>query len=152
MKTIKLLCFSLFCLMAVNLSAQIYVDLGLSSGTKWKSANEKGFYSYSSAISTFGHSVPSQEQWMELRNECDWIWSGMGYKVVGPNGNYITLPAAGGRDCSGDVYNVGTNGYYWSATPFDSGNAWFLGFDSSGVYMNDVNRCSGQSVRLVQGQ
>ena len=152
MKTIKLLFFSLMCLMAMNLNAQSYVDLGLSSGTKWKSANEKGFYSYDEAISTFGNSVPSQEQWMELRNECDWTWSGMGYKVVGPNGNYIVLPAAGIRYCSGDVDRVGTNGRYWSSTPLDSERAWTLGFYSSEVSMLDNYRCHGQSVRLVQSK
>ena len=152
MKAIKLLFFSLMCLTAMNLNAQSYVDLGLSSGTKWKSANEKGFYSYGEAISTFGNSVPSQEQWMELRNECDWTWSGMGYKVVGPNGNSIVLPAAGIRDCGGDVSDVGAYGDYWSSTPLDSEYAWYLGFGSSGVGMDVDGRCFGRSVRLVQGK
>ena len=150
MKAIKLLFFSLICLMAMNLNAQSYVDLGLSSGIKWKSANEKGFYSYDEAISTFGNNVPSQEQWMELRNECDWTWSGMGYKVTGPNGNSIVLPAAGWRLCGGSVSFVGTYGFYWSATPYDSVLAWYL--DSSGVDMNSRARCLGLSVRLVQGK
>ena len=150
MKTIKLLFFSILCLMAFTMNAQSYVDLGLSSGTKWKSANEKGFYSYSSAMSNFGGNLPSQEQWMELRNECEWTWSGMGYKVVGPNGNFISLPAAGRRDCDGDVYDVGSYGCYWSSMPNGSDGAWNLFFDSSKVRMYNSYRCNGLSVRLVQ--
>lgn len=150
MKTVKLLFFSILCLMAFTMNAQSYVDLGLSSGTKWKSANEKGFYSYSSAMSNFGGNLPSLEQWMELRNECEWTWSGMGYKVVGPNGNSISLPAAGIRICNGYVCGVGSYGYYWSSTPNGSDDAWSLNFISGGVYVDDGNRCNGQSVRLVQ--
>ena len=149
MRAVKFLFFSLMCLMAVTGQAQDYVDLGLPSGTKWKSTNEKGFYSYGDAIGTFGSSLPSQEQWMELRNECDWTWSRKGYKVVGPNGNYIVLPAAGYRDCNGDVDYVGSYGYYWSSTPYDSDYAWGLYFRSGDHGMDNGHRCYGRSVRLV---
>ena len=76
----------------------------------------------------------------------------MGYKVVGPNGNSIVLPAAGLRFCSGGVYIVGTYGYYWSSTPDGSEYAWYLVFNSSAVGMTGDYRCNGQSVRLVQGK
>ena len=34
----------------------------------------------------------------ELRKECEWIWNaGLGYKVVGPNKNYIFLTVGGYR-------------------------------------------------------
>jgi hypothetical protein len=39
-----------------------------------------------------------------------------GYKVTGPNGNSIFLPAAGYRHWS-SLYNAGSTGYYWSSTP-----------------------------------
>ena len=146
----KLLVFSMLCLMAFTMNAQSYVDLGLSSGTKWKSANEKGFYSYSSAMSNFGGNLPSCEQWVELLHECEWTWSGMGYKVVGPNGNFISLPAAGVRDCDGYVSDVGFHGYYWSSTPYDSVNVYHLILYSGEANMSYANRCNGLSVRLVQ--
>ena len=76
----------------------------------------------------------------------------MGYKVVGPNGNSIVLPAAGYRGCVGVVGGVGTYGGYWSSTPRDSESAWYLYFSSSGVSMYDYDRCYGRSVRLVQGK
>ena len=127
-----------------------YVDLGLSSGTYWKETNESGFYNYDNAVSKFGNKLPTKDQFEELKNECEWTWTGNGYKVTGPNGESITLPAAGYRGCDGDVRYVGTSGYYWSSTPYDSGYAWRLYFVSSGVNMGFNDRCGGRSVRLVQ--
>jgi len=128
-----------------------YVDLGLPSGTLWKQQNESGYYTYDEAVNIFGNQLPERHHFVELQNECTWIWmDDYGYKVVGPNGNSITLPAAGGRDCTGDVGYLGTYGYYWASTPLDSGNAWYLYFNSSGVSMNGSHRCLGLSVRLVQ--
>ena len=127
-----------------------YVDLGLSSGTYWKETNESGFYNYDNAVSKFGNKLPTKEQLEELKNECEWTWLGNGYKVTGPNGESITLPAAGFRGCSGGVYYVGTYGYYWSSTPGGSDYAWYLDFDSSEVNMDNYRRCNGLSVRLVQ--
>ena len=125
-----------------------YVDLGLSSGTYWKETNESGFYNYDNAVSKFGNKLPTKEQLEELKNECEWTWTGNGYKVTGPNGESITLPVAGYCGCYGDVYGAG--GSYWSSTPYDSDDAWYLDFDSSGVNMYDIDRCFGLSVRLVQ--
>lgn len=73
-----------------------------------------------------------------------------GYKVVGPNGNSITFPAAGHRYCDGDVGGVGTFGHYWSSTPNDSDYAWNLYFHLSAVDVNGYSRCYGFYVRLVQ--
>ena len=132
---------------------QGYVDLGLPSGTLWKNANEGGDYArytYDEAVDRWGSKLPTKEQLGELRDKCTWTWTGNGYKVTGPNGNSITLPAAGRHYCDGDVGGVGTLGNYWSSTPYISGNAWYLFFKSSGVYMNDGSRCGGRSVRLVQ--
>ena len=128
-----------------------YVDLGLPSGTLWKDQNEAGgFYSYDQAVAKFGRSLPTKEQLGELKNSCRWTRNGNGYKVEGPSGESIVLPAAGYRYCDGSVDLVGSDGYYWSSTPYDSEHAWTLGFYSGGVYMNDGLRCSGQSVRLVR--
>jgi len=133
--------------------AQGYVDLGLPSGTLWKNANEGGDYArytYDEAVSRFGNKLPTKQQLEELKNKCTWTWTGNGYKVTGPNGNYITLPAAGCRYCNGYVGGVGTNGGYWSSTPTDLGNAWSLLFNKGGVTMYGEYRCYGYSVRLVQ--
>ena len=135
--------------------AQGYVDLGLPSGTLWKKSNEGGdaaHFTYDEAVSKFGNNLPTDQQLRELKDKCTWTWIdiGGGYRVTGPNGNSITLPAAGGRGCGGDVYRVGTSGKYWSSTPKGSNDAWYLYFYSSGVAMYGCGRCYGLSVRLVQ--
>ena len=141
----------------VGESSGAYVDLGLPSGTRWKTSNEENasdaeyaFFTYDEAVSQFGLRLPSKEQREELKAECQWAWTGSGYKVTGPNGNSITLPAAGYRRCSGSVDCVGSYGFYWSSTPYGSDNAWGLYFSSGGVYVGDGSRCDGISVRLVQ--
>ena len=136
-----------------ELLSQGYVDLGLPSGNLWKNANEGGDnarYTYNEAVSRFGNKLPTKQQLEELKNKCIWTWTGSGYKVIGPNGNSIYLPAAGYRYCYGDVRNVGTYGYYWSSTPYYSDYAWYLGFGSGEVNVGYDDRCSGLSVRLVQ--
>ena len=131
--------------------AQDYVDLGLPSGTLWKRQNESGFYTYEEAINRFGNKLPERHHLVELKDECTWIWmEDYGYKVVGPNGNSITLPAAGYRDCDGDVNAVGTRGFYRSSTSFGSDLARHLYFGLGEVRMYTGNRCYGLSVRLVQ--
>ena len=128
-----------------------YVDLGLPSGTLWKQQNESGFYTYDEAVIIFGNQLPERHHFVELQNECTWIWmDDYGYKVVGPNGNSITLPAVGWRYYFGDVFHVGTSGGYWSFTPGDSDYAWSLPLDSSVVSVCYNLRCDGLSVRLVQ--
>ena len=136
-----------------ELLSQGLVDLGLPSGTLWKNANEGGDnarYTYDEAVSRFGNKLPTKEQLVELKDKCTWTWTGRGYKVTGPSGESITLPAAGDRDCNGAVRSVGTIGDYWSSTSDNSVFAWSLLFGSGVVYMYYCNRCLGLSVRLVQ--
>lgn len=130
-----------------------YVDLGLPSGTCWRNSNEGGdnaHYTYNEAVNRFGNKLPTNQQLEELINECEWTWTGSGYKVIGPNGNSIYLPAAGLRSCDGDVSYVGTDGRYWSSTPYGSDYVRSLDFNSSVVRMDYWGRCPGFSVRLVQ--
>lgn len=128
-----------------------YIDLGLSSGTIWKKVNVVGLFTYDDALNQFGTRLPTSEQWEELVSECDWTWTGNGYKVTGPNGNSIILPAAGGRYCDGSMDNSGSFGHYWSSTPFPAyDEAYFLEFVSEGVSMNIGSLCRGRAVRLVQ--
>ena len=136
---------------AAELKAQGFVDLGLPSGTLWKDRNEEGgFYTYEQAVSKFGSSLPTEEQFNELMSSCRWSWTGSGRKVTGSNGNSIVLPASGFRDCDGSVYSVGSSGCYWSSTPINSVYANYLSCGPGGVSMPSRRRCYGLSVRLVQ--
>jgi hypothetical protein len=127
----KHLFFALFAFAALAFSAcnknkpdPVYVDLGLPSGTLWKSENEstqvgrdKGIYTFDEAVETFGDQLPTIAQWRELVSECEWKHE-IGYTVVGPNGNSITLttyPAT--RYCNGNIDNGSSHrARYWSST------------------------------------
>ena len=84
--------------------------------------------------------MPTEGEYQELIDRCTWTWTTYegvnGYKVTGPNGNSIFLPAAGRRGGS-SLDDEGSGGNYWSATPKESGTggAYFLGFyeDNRGI-------------------
>ena len=149
----KVLSLCVMCLLTLSAMAQtVWVDLDLPSGTKWKSVNENGYYSYESLIDNFGMYVPTKEQWQELRTFCVWTWQEDGYRVTGNNGNSIFLPAAGSRYRS-SLNDAGSDGFYWSSTPYGNGydcNACGLDF-----YSGDQNvrsgylRYDGRSLRPV---
>ena len=128
-----------------------YVDLGLPSGTLWKTENEDcGLVTYDKAYELYGNSLPTYEQLKELNDKCQWIWKGNGYKIIGKNGETIFMPAEGYRPCDGSTKLVGSYGYCWASTPVGSEKAWRLGFCSNNVYLNALDRCVSFSVRLVR--
>ena len=134
-----------------ELKTQGLVDLGLHSGTLWKDRDENGVYTYDEARNRFGSKMPTKEQWEELKNNCSWTWNGSGYKIIGPNGNFIILSCMKARICDGRWAQwQGVYAYYWSSTPFGSNDAWCLDFYSNRVSIFQSERCYGYSVRLVQ--
>ena len=98
--------------------------------------------------------IPSREEFNELIEECEWEWTNEGghngYRVTGPNGNSIFLPAAGGRFGTSLNY-AGSYGYYWSSMPNGNNtqNAYYLYFNSGYHNMYYYNRYYGLSVRPV---
>ncbi len=111
---------------------------------------------YDAATANWGGTwrMPTSTEVEELINNCIWAWTSQngvnGYKVTGPNGNSIFLPAAGYRDGS-SLYNAGSDGGYWSSTPYEISTygAYFLYFYSSYYCRYDSSRYYGQSVRPV---
>ena len=98
--------------------------------------------------------MPTKAEQDELRNKCSWQWTTLngvnGYRVTGPNGNSIFLPAAGYRlDTS--LYLGGSFGNYWSSTPLESlsYSACCLYFLGTNFDWNSYNRYYGLSVRPV---
>ncbi len=75
----------------------------------------KGDAKYDAATANWGNDwrMPTTFELAELYLYCTWEFVGNGYKVTGPNGNSIFLPAAGYR--YGDKqYGNGNAGYYAS--------------------------------------
>ena len=99
--------------------------------------------------------MPTGAEMNQLHNNCTWTWTTVnsvnGYRVTGPNGNSIFLPAAG--YCDGeDVYDRGSRGFYWTPELFsyDSKYAYYLDLnDGLSEGWGDIYRCYGLSVRPV---
>ena len=111
---------------------------------------------YDAARSNWGGSwrLPTKSELEELKNKCKWTWTTQGghkgYKVTGPNGNSIFLPAAGWRDGTSTDY-VGVGGGYWGSTPYGSDyqSAYSLYFIDDDRDVNCYYRYYGHIVRAV---
>lgn len=138
-----------------NIVSGVYVDLGLPSGVKWKDENENGgLYGYD-AIRKYGDQVPTKEMYEELMEQCEWNWieeeGFVGYKVTGPNGNHIKLPANGCEILGEGVVWVGTSGIYWTSSPLGSHLSWCLCFYSSFMVVQDCDHGSASAARSARG-
>jgi len=80
-----------------------FVDLGLPSGTMWSNnyvMEDDNGYLYVPYGVAETYSIPTEEQWEELYNTCDWESKFNGYgldvvKCLGPNGNFIEFKCTG---------------------------------------------------------
>ena len=100
--------------------------------------------------------MPTQAEFSELTSKCTWTWceyKGVnGYKVTGPNGNSIFLPAAGSRCCGTSLYRDGSHGYYWNAMLAGNYYDWDSDdYDASNLYFGNVNYCSSYYHRRYDG-
>jgi len=93
---------------------------------------------YDAATANWGTDwqMPTEEQTKELMNNCSYEWTTLdgveGAKVTGGNGRSIFLPASGYRSYSdGSLSSVGSYGYSWSASAYDSNTGHTLLFGSS---------------------
>ena len=70
--------------------------------------------------------MPTEAELWELRDQCIWTDTSQngvnGYKVIGPNGNYIFLPVAG---------------YYWNDGSLFKGEGWIGNYRSSSLIVGD---------------
>ena len=146
----KIILSALISVIALTLTAQSYFDLGLPSGTLWKSANEPGLYTYPSARYYFKTSLPTRAQVRELLYNCTWKWIGKGYKVTGPNQKYIYFPFKGYKDCDDDMHYEGSAALLWTLDK--AGNEWaylYVLSDNQREILEESN-CWSCSVRLVK--
>ena len=98
--------------------------------------------------------MPTKAEQDELCNKCTCTWTTLngvnGYRVTGPNGNSIFLPAAGYRDETGVFYR-GSHGHYRSSSLNNSNFAsgFSFGFSDYNIEEYIGNRHFGLSVRPV---
>lgn len=98
--------------------------------------------------------MPTQEQQQELCDNCTCTWTTLngvkGKLFTGPNGKTLFFPAAGSHS-SGNTFNVGIQGYYWSRTLYESNPkfAYILSFGSKREWINTDLRFYGYKVRAV---
>ena len=98
--------------------------------------------------------MPTLDEITELKNKCTWTWTTLnginGYRVTGPNGNSIFLPAAGSHFDGTVVIYQGYYGYYWSSSLGSNDHyAYYLYFFSSSYGWTDHHRCYSHTVRPV---
>lgn len=66
--------------------------------------------------------MPTSDKTEELAKLCKWTWikynSSTGYKITGPNGKSIFLPARGWKDGS-EIKFSGPHGIIWTSSPAD---------------------------------
>lgn len=79
---------------------------------------------YDAASANWGSSwrMPTKAELDELISKCKWTWTTQngknGYKVTGPNGKSIFVPAAGRRS-GASLGRASDYGLYWSSTVYD---------------------------------
>lgn len=101
--------------------------------------------------------MPTKEEMEELQNKCTWKWIAQnginGYRVCGPSGNCIFLPAAG-YYLETSQNHVGDLGLYWGGDDSEIvyGYPWratCLDFNSNKYYVTSSRRDEGLTVRPV---
>lgn len=101
-----------------------------------------------------GWRLPTYSEMQELVDECTWKWEVVnnvnGYRVTGPNGNSIFLPANGNFD-NWDINDREESGYYWTSTPYEGYNRYSfdLDFDCGYYHTYWYHRNIGHAVRPV---
>ena len=98
--------------------------------------------------------MPTSAEQDELRNSCTWTWTSLngvtGYRVTGPNGNSIFLPAAGYR-LGTSLYDVESYGFYWLNLLYSNSSsyAYILRFNNYSYNWINCIRYYGTPVRPV---
>ena len=100
-----------------------------------------------------GWRLPTKEEFEELLNLCSWVWDNVssGYKIYGPNGNSIFLPAAGFR-YEDRWIALDEEGVYWSKTLNQHKPVNAMALRTHGNVIKEIKGCQkvlGLSIRPV---
>lgn len=132
----------------------LYVDLGLPSGTLWSRRNARRKMTRPEAGERFCAFLPSIEQWQELFARCSVKWNPLrrGYRLTGPNGRRLFLPARGYWNAHRkNTFFPGKMGYYWSKTKLPSGSTFGVYFFDNYINASFLSRQDDRfSIRTVR--
>ena len=101
--------------------------------------------------------MPTRAEYQELINKCNVVWTsdynGTGVKgrvfTSKVNGKSVFFPVSGWCEHSSAKY-VGSEGNYWSASYYSTGDAWYLYIRFGDQFLYNLNfKCYGLSVRGV---
>lgn len=102
-----------------------------------------------------GWRIPSQSEMLELVEKCKWKQiqeNGVnGYKVVGPSGKSIFLPAVGYRN-QHKIKFANEEGFYWTGDLANFASAYALSFSEGGYKVTNHVRYYGRSIRPVKNK
>jgi len=131
-----------------ELSNQIPQSMGNITSSKYDAASEKQGSSWQ---------MPSSEQWQELIDYCNWKWTTYqghhGYKVTGPNGNIIFLPACGEKYNHDERPHQDERGAYWASNLNGKGEPYYLKFHDASRWVEHTYEFSpGFSIRAIASQ
>lgn len=130
----------------------------LKAEPNWKDIWEKYWKCYFTQKATIretekqGLILPTIEEWWEIMKEINpnidlnkWWQDDISIRTK------LWLELSGYRNTDGDFYSQGSNGNYWSSTPYDSTDAFSLAFNSSFLYpASYYYRTNGFSVRCLK--
>ena len=96
--------------------------------------------------------MPMEKDWKELEEKCQWVWTtynGMnGYRVTGPNGNNIFLPAAGTM-ISERLSSLGEQGEYYEGNGVKPWKTISRNYFKKTTYSASANCSHGCPIRPV---
>ena len=124
-----------------------FVDIGNDiSGTKYDAATHNMGSDYR---------MPTKAEYEELISRCEWKFvtyrKVRGWKVTGPSGKSIFLPASGYMLYDWNE-NISIDGFYWSSNITDNNREVYTLFTTMHdykMYSNHMNRFEGRTIRAV---
>lgn len=147
----------------------MFVDLGLTSGTKWAACNLGAVApQYYGNLMTWnpslvadvwgtGSSLPTQAQFDELVSQCSWEYvenynsTGVpGYVVTGTNSKSIFFPLTGYVNDSGNRVSANSTAYYWTKTDNGTKAKGCSMSSTPSKVVAEIAKTLGGAVRLVK--